>query len=64
MDNNTKTAIIILIAAILISIVGPLAIAFALGYLSATLLNSPDNRKLLTDKANQLMTSLGWKKPE
>lgn len=64
MDNNTKTAVVILIAAILISIVGPLAIAFALGYLSATLLNSPDNRKLLINKANQLAVSLGWKKLE
>lgn len=64
MDNNTKTAIIILIAAILISIVGPLAIAFAVGYLSATLLNSPDNRKVIVQKANQMMVSLGWKKSE
>lgn len=63
MDKNTKVAVTILGVAILISVIGPLAIAFAVGYLSATVINSPsfDQSKMMAH-VNKWLQSLGWKK--
>ncbi len=62
-DQNTKTAAVILVAAILISAVGSLAIAFAVGYLAATVINSPSfDKSLVMSKLNEWLESLGWKK--
>ncbi|PIE00986.1 MAG: hypothetical protein CSA79_01425 [Thiothrix nivea] len=63
MDKNTKIAVIILGAAIVISVIGPLAIAFAVGYLSATIINSPsfDQSKIIA-QVSKWLQSLGLKK--
>lgn len=51
MDEKTKTAVLILVAAILISAIGSWAIAFACGYLVATLVHSPGfDRQLVQQK--------------
>ncbi len=63
MDKNTKIAVAILAAAILISIVGPLAIAFAVGYLAATVVNSPNfDQAKLVEKVTEWLKSLNLKK--
>lgn len=63
MDKNTKIAVTILGAAILISVIGPLAIAFAVGYLAATVINSPSfDQSKVTGQVNKWLQSLGWKK--
>ncbi|MEZ5538205.1 MAG: hypothetical protein R3F02_21565 [Thiolinea sp.] len=65
MDKNTKIAVVILGAAIVISVIGPLAIAFAVGYLSATVVNSPSfDQSRIVGQVNKWMSSLGWKKLE
>lgn len=65
MDKNTKVAVVILGAAIVISVIGPLAIAFALGYLSATIVNSPSfDQSKIVGQVNKWLQSLGWKKLE
>ena len=65
MEKNTKVAVIILVAAILISLIGPMAIAFAVGYLTATVVNSPSfDKQIVMDKVNQWLQSMGWKKLE
>lgn len=46
MDDKTKIAVLVLGVAILISVLGSVAIAFACGYVVATLVNSPQFEKL------------------
>ena len=65
MDKNTKIAVVILGAAIVISVIGPLAIAFAVGYLSATIVNSPSfDQSRIMGQVSKWMSTLGWKKLE
>ena len=46
MDDKTRVAVLVLIAAIVISSIGSIAIAFACGYVMATVVNSPSFVKL------------------
>jgi hypothetical protein len=63
MDKNTKIAVVILGAAIVISVIGPLAIAFAVGYLAATVVNSPSfDQSRIVAQVNKWMQSVGFKK--
>ncbi len=59
MDEKTKIAVLVLGAAILISMLGSVAIAFACGYVAATLVNSPQFAKLeIPQKITRFLHSL------
>lgn len=65
MDDKTKTAVLILVAAILISAIGSWAIAFACGYLVATLVHSPGfDKQLIQQKLLTFWHSLKLNKTE
>jgi hypothetical protein len=59
MDEKTKVAVVVLVAAILISAMGSLAIAFACGYVAATVVNSPQfDKAVIQQKFAQLVQAI------
>jgi hypothetical protein len=59
MDEKTKVAVVVLVAAILISAMGSLAIAFACGYVAATIVNSPQfDKAVIQQKFAQLVQAI------
>ena len=58
MDDKTKIAVLVLGVALLISTLGSVAIAFACGYVAATVINSPQFEKLeIPQKITRLIKS-------
>lgn len=56
MDDKTKIAVVVLVAALLISALGSLAIAFACGYVVATVVNSPQfDHAALQNRLNRML---------